>query len=145
MARAHFAAIAQPPEGPDQRVAIGLSARVTTCGRICFNRQKINLSQVIAGQTVGIMQLFLGTRQLARRSDLDAERPRERAPKGAAKQNRKGQGSRFTREAKQARARLKRPVMYRKGDETWTGVGSQPSWVRQHLALVGTLEELSAQ
>jgi len=25
-----------------------------TCGRICFNRQKINLSQVFAGQTVGV-------------------------------------------------------------------------------------------
>ena len=25
-------------------------------GRICFNRQKINLSQVFAGQTVGIKQ-----------------------------------------------------------------------------------------
>jgi putative transposase len=30
---------------------------VTTCGRICFNRQKINLSQVFAGQTVGIRQV----------------------------------------------------------------------------------------
>lgn len=30
---------------------------VTTCGRICFNRQKINLSQVFAGQTVGIKQV----------------------------------------------------------------------------------------
>ena len=29
---------------------------VTTCGRICFNRQKVNLSQVFAGQTVGIKQ-----------------------------------------------------------------------------------------
>jgi len=29
---------------------------VTTCGRICFNRQKINLSLVFAGQTVGIKQ-----------------------------------------------------------------------------------------
>jgi putative transposase len=29
---------------------------VTTCGRICFNRQKINLSQVFAGQTVGVKQ-----------------------------------------------------------------------------------------
>lgn len=29
---------------------------VTTCGRICFNRQKINLSQVFAGQSVGIKQ-----------------------------------------------------------------------------------------
>jgi putative transposase len=30
---------------------------VTTCGRICFNRQKINLSQVFAGQKVGIRQV----------------------------------------------------------------------------------------
>ncbi len=29
---------------------------VTTCGRICFNRRKINLSQVFAGQSVGIKQ-----------------------------------------------------------------------------------------
>jgi putative transposase len=29
---------------------------VTTCGRICFNRQKVNLSQLFAGQTVGITQ-----------------------------------------------------------------------------------------
>ena len=29
---------------------------VTTCGRICYNHQKINLSQVFAGQTVGIKQ-----------------------------------------------------------------------------------------
>ncbi len=32
------------------------AATVTTCGRICFNRRKINLSQVFAGQTVGIKQ-----------------------------------------------------------------------------------------
>jgi putative transposase len=30
---------------------------VTICGRICFNRQKINLSQVFAGQNVGIKQV----------------------------------------------------------------------------------------
>ena len=30
---------------------------VTTCGRICFNRQKINLSVVFAGQSVGIKQV----------------------------------------------------------------------------------------
>jgi putative transposase len=30
---------------------------VTTCGRICFNRQKINLSMVFAGQSVGIKQV----------------------------------------------------------------------------------------
>ena len=30
---------------------------VTTCGRICLNRQKINLSQVFAGQKVGIKQV----------------------------------------------------------------------------------------
>jgi len=30
---------------------------VTTCGRICFNRQKVNLSTVFAGQKVGIKQI----------------------------------------------------------------------------------------
>jgi hypothetical protein len=30
---------------------------VTTCGRICFNRQKINLSTVFTGQSVGIKQV----------------------------------------------------------------------------------------
>ena len=30
---------------------------VTTCGRICFNRQKINLGTVFAGQSVGIKQV----------------------------------------------------------------------------------------
>jgi putative transposase len=30
---------------------------VTTCGRICFNRQKVNLSIVFAGQSVGIKQV----------------------------------------------------------------------------------------
>jgi hypothetical protein len=30
---------------------------VTTCGRICFNRQKINLSVVFAGQSLGIKQV----------------------------------------------------------------------------------------
>jgi putative transposase len=30
---------------------------VTTCGRICFNRQRVNLSTVFAGQMVGISQV----------------------------------------------------------------------------------------
>ena len=30
---------------------------VTQCGRICFGRQKINLSQVFAGQNVGVKQI----------------------------------------------------------------------------------------
>ena len=30
---------------------------VTTCGRICFKTRKINLSQVFAGQTVGVKQV----------------------------------------------------------------------------------------
>jgi putative transposase len=30
---------------------------VTTCGRICYNRKKIKLSQVFAGQTVGVKQV----------------------------------------------------------------------------------------
>jgi hypothetical protein len=35
-------------------IADGREATVTTCGRICFNNQKFNLSQVF--QTVGIKQ-----------------------------------------------------------------------------------------
>jgi putative transposase len=30
---------------------------VTTCGRICYKRKKINLSLVFAGQAVGIKQV----------------------------------------------------------------------------------------
>jgi putative transposase len=33
------------------------TATVTTCGRICFDRRKINLSVVFAGQSVGIKQV----------------------------------------------------------------------------------------
>lgn len=33
------------------------SVVVTTCGRICFRTRKINLSQVFAGQRVGIKQV----------------------------------------------------------------------------------------
>jgi putative transposase len=52
---------------PSPRTYVGLpeldyplhdkTVTVTTCGRICFNRQKINLSQVFAGQKVGIKQV----------------------------------------------------------------------------------------
>jgi putative transposase len=30
---------------------------VTRCGRICFKRRKVNLSQVFAGQQVGVRQV----------------------------------------------------------------------------------------
>ena len=30
---------------------------VTHCGRICFNSRKVNLSQVFAGQNVGVTQV----------------------------------------------------------------------------------------
>ena len=33
------------------------TATVTHCGRICYNRRKINLSQVFAGQNVGVKQV----------------------------------------------------------------------------------------
>jgi putative transposase len=33
------------------------AATVTTCGRICFRNRKINLSQVFAGQQVGVRQV----------------------------------------------------------------------------------------
>lgn len=32
------------------------TAVITTCGRICYQRRKINVSQVFAGQTVGVKQ-----------------------------------------------------------------------------------------
>jgi DNA-binding protein H-NS len=31
---------------------------------------------------------------------------------------------------------------YQKGENTWSGRGTQPAWVKQHLVLGGTLEEL---
>ena len=31
--------------------------RVTSCGRICFGRRRINLSKVFAGQLVGIREI----------------------------------------------------------------------------------------
>ena len=34
---------------------------VTTCGRICFNRQKINLSTVFAGQNVGSSRALISS------------------------------------------------------------------------------------
>ena len=33
------------------------TAVITTCGRICYQRRKINVSQVFAGQTVGVKQV----------------------------------------------------------------------------------------
>ena len=33
------------------------TALITTCGRICWNRRKINVSQVFAGQKVGVKQV----------------------------------------------------------------------------------------
>jgi putative transposase len=33
------------------------ASTVTTCGRICFKRRKVNLSQVFAGQQVGVRQV----------------------------------------------------------------------------------------
>jgi putative transposase len=33
------------------------TAVVTTCGRICYQRRKINVSQVFAGQKVGVKQV----------------------------------------------------------------------------------------
>ena len=33
------------------------TAVITHCGRICYQRRKINVSQVVAGQTVGVKQV----------------------------------------------------------------------------------------
>jgi putative transposase len=34
------------------------TATVTSCGRICYKRRKINLSTVFAGQKVGVKQVM---------------------------------------------------------------------------------------
>lgn len=67
--RPHQALGMKPPAAvytPSQKAYEGLpeldypfhdkSVIVTTCGRICFQTRKINLSQVFAGQRVGIKQ-----------------------------------------------------------------------------------------
>ena len=33
---------------------------------------------------------------------------------------------------------------YQKGENSWPGRGTQPAWVKQHVALGGTLAELEA-
>ena len=61
-ARRHTAAIEVEASGVTVRMGDGTSpamiaaVTVTTCGRICYNRHRINLSQVFAGQTIGIKQ-----------------------------------------------------------------------------------------
>jgi putative transposase len=68
--RPHQALDMQTPAsryGPSARVYQGLdeleypfhdwTAVITTCGRICWNRRKINVSQVFAGQRVGVKQV----------------------------------------------------------------------------------------
>jgi putative transposase len=42
--------------GPLHR-PVGSSSAVTSCGRICYNWQKVNFSTVFAGQKVGIKQI----------------------------------------------------------------------------------------
>jgi putative transposase len=42
----------QAPAGEGNWTAV-----ITTCGRICYQRRKINVSQVFAGHTVGVKQV----------------------------------------------------------------------------------------
>ena len=55
----HYAPSTRPYEGlPELDYPFhDKEATVTTCGRICLQRRKINLSQVFAGQKVGIRQV----------------------------------------------------------------------------------------
>jgi putative transposase len=46
----------QPPPEPDYPFH-DRTVRVTSCGRICLGRRKINLSQVFAGQVIGIKEV----------------------------------------------------------------------------------------
>ena len=55
----HYVPSTRPYKGlPDLDYPVhDKTVTVTTCGRLCFNRQKINLSVVFAGQSVGIKQV----------------------------------------------------------------------------------------
>ncbi|MDN3273349.1 H-NS family nucleoid-associated regulatory protein [Frankia sp. RB7] len=44
--------------------------------------------------------------------------------------------------SKPSTARPKRSPKYQKGSDVWSGMGSQPAFVKQHLALGGTLDDL---
>jgi len=50
------ARVYEPPPQPDYPYH-DRSVRVTRCGRICFDKRKINLSTAFAGQTVGIREV----------------------------------------------------------------------------------------
>lgn len=50
------ARVYEPPPEPEYPYH-DRSVRVTRCGRICIGKRKINLSQVFAGQTVGIREV----------------------------------------------------------------------------------------
>ena len=52
------AAFARFRDGPELPESLhDWTATVTTCGRICYKRRKINLSQVFAGQNVSVRQV----------------------------------------------------------------------------------------
>jgi putative transposase len=55
----HYTRSSQPYRGLDELdyPLHDWTATVTHCGRICYNRRKINLSQVFAGQRVGVKQV----------------------------------------------------------------------------------------
>ena len=55
----HYCASVRPYQGiePVDYPFHDKTVTVTRCGRICFNRQKVNLSTVFAGQDVGIKQV----------------------------------------------------------------------------------------
>jgi putative transposase len=56
---AHYAASTRPYAGLPalQYPWHDWTATVTHCGRICFKKRKVNLSQVFAGQNVGVKQV----------------------------------------------------------------------------------------
>ncbi len=49
----------RPPQEPEYPFH-DRTVRITQCGRICIGKRKINLSQVFAGQTVGIREIADG-------------------------------------------------------------------------------------
>src|SRR5262249_15565136 len=56
---AHYAPSSRPYRGlPELEYPLhDWTSTVTRCGRICFKKRKVNLSQVFAGQNVGVKQV----------------------------------------------------------------------------------------
>ncbi|MET4257236.1 DNA-binding protein H-NS [Bradyrhizobium sp. S3.12.5] len=74
---------------------------------------------------------------------LLAERVSDRQRELSSEAERLGALIAHQQKQKPPKAALTKPK-YQKGENAWSGRGTQPAWVKRHLALGGTLDELVA-